>query len=132
MSSLPWWHSRAVLCGRRMLLQRQSRWRLRNVGRGSAQRSARHHSTVAFVATIKENSNEHNCMPKTPEQWLADSVPKEKKKGTLKLFLGYAPGVGKTYGMLSEAIRRHSRGEDIVAGIIETHGRKGTAELGSQ
>jgi two-component system sensor histidine kinase KdpD len=71
-------------------------------------------------------------MPKTPEQWLADSAPQEKTRGSLKLFLGYAPGVGKTYGMLSEAIRRHSRGEDIVAGIIETHGRKGTAELGAQ
>ena len=46
-----------------------------------------------------------------------------------KLFLGYAPGVGKTYGMLSEAIRRHSRGEDVVIGIIESHGRKATADL---
>jgi two-component system sensor histidine kinase KdpD len=50
----------------------------------------------------------------------------------LKLFLGYAPGVGKTYSMLSEAIRRHSRGEDIVIGLVETHGRKGIAELASQ
>ena len=45
-------------------------------------------------------------MPKTPEQWLAETKPPEKTKGTLKLFLGYAPGVGKTYSMLSEAIRR--------------------------
>ena len=42
------------------------------------------------------------------------------------------PGVGKTYSMLSEAIRRHSRGEDIVIGVVETHGRKGIAELASQ
>ena len=42
----------------------------------------------------------------------------------MKLFLGYAPGVGKTYSMLSEAIRRKSRGEDVVIGIVETHGRK--------
>ena len=55
-----------------------------------------------------------------------------KTKGVLKLFLGYAPGVGKTYGMLSEAIRRHSRGEDIVIGLVETHGRKGIAELAAQ
>jgi len=68
-------------------------------------------------------------MPKTPEQWLAEARPPEKTKGTLKLFLGYAPGVGKTYSMLSEAIRRHSRGEDVVVGIVETHGRKGIAEL---
>jgi two-component system, OmpR family, sensor histidine kinase KdpD len=66
---------------------------------------------------------------KTPEQWLAITSPQEKTKGSLKLFLGYAPGVGKTYGMLSEAIRRHSRGEDVVVGVVETHGRKGIAEL---
>jgi two-component system sensor histidine kinase KdpD len=68
-------------------------------------------------------------VPKTPEEWLAVSAPLEKTKGVLKLFLGYAPGVGKTYGMLSEAIRRHARGEDIVIGFVETHGRKGIAEL---
>ncbi len=71
-------------------------------------------------------------MPKTPEQWLAASKPSEKTKGALKLFLGYAPGVGKTFSMLSEAIRRHSRGEDVVIGVVETHGRKGIAELSSQ
>lgn len=71
-------------------------------------------------------------MPKTPEQWLAETKPPEKTKGTLKLFLGYAPGVGKTYSMLSEAIRRHSRGEDVVVGVVETHGRKGIAELAAQ
>jgi two-component system, OmpR family, sensor histidine kinase KdpD len=71
-------------------------------------------------------------MPKTPEQWLAASKPSEKTKGALKLFLGYAPGVGKTYSMLSEAIRRYSRGEDVVIGVVETHGRKGIAELSSQ
>jgi two-component system sensor histidine kinase KdpD len=68
-------------------------------------------------------------MPKTPEEWLAVSKPPEKIKGILKLFLGYAPGVGKTYSMLSEAIRRHTRGEDVVIGVVETHGRKGIAEL---
>lgn len=65
---------------------------------------------------------------KSPEQWLAEVAP-EKKEGVFKLFLGYAPGVGKTYNMLSEAIRRHSRGEDVVVGVIETHGRKPIAEL---
>jgi two-component system, OmpR family, sensor histidine kinase KdpD len=69
-------------------------------------------------------------MPKTPEQWLAEVSPApEKAKGAFKLFLGYAPGVGKTYGMLTEAIRRHSRGEDVAIGVVETHGRKGIAEL---
>jgi two-component system sensor histidine kinase KdpD len=68
-------------------------------------------------------------MPKTPEEWLALTTPPEKTKGSLKLFLGYAPGVGKTFSMLSEAIRRHTRGDDIVIGVVETHGRKGIAEL---
>lgn len=71
-------------------------------------------------------------MPKSPEQWLEQAAPPEKKAGVFKLFLGYAPGVGKTYNMLSEAIRRHKRGEDVVIGIVETHGRKGIAELASQ
>ncbi|MGA7381131.1 MAG: universal stress protein, partial [Terriglobales bacterium] len=52
--------------------------------------------------------------------------------GVFKLFLGYAPGVGKTYSMLSEAIRRHNRGEDIVIGVVESHGRKATADLAAQ
>lgn len=70
-------------------------------------------------------------MPKTPEQWLEEATP-SKRGGVFKLFLGYAPGVGKTYSMLSEAIRRHSRGEDVVIGVIESHGRKATADLALQ
>ena len=68
---------------------------------------------------------------KSPEQWLEQVAP-EKTRGTFKLFLGYAPGVGKTYNMLSEAIRRRQRGEDIVIGVVETHGRPRTAELAAQ
>src|SRR5713101_1848633 len=71
-------------------------------------------------------------MTKTPEEWLEEVSPKERTEGILKLFLGYAPGVGKTFSMLSEAIRRRSRGEDVVVGVVETHGRKGIAELASQ
>jgi len=70
-------------------------------------------------------------MSKTPEQWL-DEVAPGKREAIFKLFLGYAPGVGKTYQMLSEGIRRRSRGEDVVIGVIETHGRKPTAELASR
>src|SRR5689334_11849154 len=73
----------------------------------------------------------NNIVSKTPEQWLEQAAP-EKKAGIFKVFLGYAPGVGKTYNMLSEAIRRHKRGEDVVIGIVETHGRKGVSELLSQ
>src|SRR6266480_5843327 len=73
-----------------------------------------------------------SAMTKTPEQWLEEVSPQERTKGILKLFLGYAPGVGKTFGMLSEALRRRSRGEDVVIGFIETHGRKGIEELAEQ
>src|ERR1700759_2733893 len=68
---------------------------------------------------------------KSPEDWLLGSES-EKQRGRFKVFLGYAPGVGKTFSMLSEGIRRRSRGEDVVIGIVETHGRTGTAELAAK
>lgn len=68
---------------------------------------------------------------KSPEEWLA-STASEPKRGRLKVFLGYAPGVGKTYSMLSEGIRRRSRGEDVVIGVVEAHGRPATAELAAK
>jgi two-component system sensor histidine kinase KdpD len=71
-------------------------------------------------------------LPKKPEEWLEVASPPEKARGTFKLFLGYAPGVGKTFSMLSEALRRRSRGEDVVIGVVETHGRKGIEELLTQ
>jgi len=71
------------------------------------------------------------AMAKTPEEWLKEVSP-EKERGIFKLFLGYAPGVGKTYNMLSEALRRASRGEDVAVGVVETHGRKATAELAAK
>jgi two-component system sensor histidine kinase KdpD len=69
---------------------------------------------------------------KTPEDWLHSATEAEKKRGRFKVFLGYAPGVGKTFSMLSEGIRRKSRGEDVVIGIVETHGRVGTTEVATQ
>jgi two-component system sensor histidine kinase KdpD len=50
----------------------------------------------------------------------------ERKRGKLKLFLGYAPGVGKTYKMLEEAQALKSRGTDVVIGYFEPHGRRDT------
>ena len=80
------------------------------------------------------NPQPSNPSTKTPEEWLAKVSAESagKTRGTFKLFLGYAPGVGKTYNMLSEAIRRKARGEDIVVGVVETHGRPRTAELAAQ
>ena len=53
----------------------------------------------------------------------------KRKRGELRIYLGAAPGVGKTYAMLGEAHRRLERGTDVVAAVVETHGRKKTAEL---
>ncbi|ORI20277.1 sensor histidine kinase KdpD [Rhodococcus sp. 1168] len=50
-------------------------------------------------------------------------------RGDLRIYLGAAPGVGKTFAMLGEAHRRQERGCDVVAGVVETHGRARTAGL---
>ncbi|MDR3707360.1 MAG: universal stress protein [Capsulimonadaceae bacterium] len=67
----------------------------------------------------------------TPEELLARLQPAKPDRctGRLKLFLGFAAGVGKTYSMLSEANRRveESR-QDVVIGYVETHGRRHTVE----
>src|SRR5262249_6533946 len=49
-------------------------------------------------------------------------------RGQLRIYLGAAPGVGKTFAMLNEGRRRASRGTDVVVGFVETHGRPRTAE----
>lgn len=52
-----------------------------------------------------------------------------RKKGRLTVYLGAAPGVGKTYAMLSEGQRRKARGADVVVGFVETYGRPKTIEM---
>src|ERR1700680_389521 len=63
---------------------------------------------------------------KTPEDYLRECQAEEgasapPSKGRLKVFLGYASGVGKSFRMLDEARRRRERGEDIVVGAIQPH-----------
>jgi two-component system sensor histidine kinase KdpD len=53
----------------------------------------------------------------------------EVRRGRLTVYLGAAPGVGKTYAMLSEAKRRCERGTDVVVGYVETHGREHTTAM---
>ena len=66
----------------------------------------------------------------TPEEAL--DICNQQSHGTLKIFLGYAPGVGKTYAMLNEANRRLRYGQDIVIGYVENHGREETdQQIGS-
>jgi two-component system, OmpR family, sensor histidine kinase KdpD len=60
----------------------------------------------------------------TPEEAL--EAIKKQDRGTLKIFIGYAPGVGKTYTMLNEANRRAARGQDVVIGYVESHSREET------
>ena len=70
------------------------------------------------------------CRP-DPDQLLARVVADEAEErlGKLKVFLGAAPGVGKTYAMLSAARELRKQGVDIVAGVVETHGRRETEAL---
>lgn len=64
---------------------------------------------------------------------MPDAIPSRAEsrpqRGRLKVFLGAAPGVGKTYAMLRAAQRRRADGIDVVVGLVETHGRSETAEL---
>lgn len=64
-----------------------------------------------------------------PDALLRETQREERQKGRLKIFMGYAPGVGKTYAMLQEAHLLRSRGEDVVVGVAETHGRSETEAL---
>src|ERR1700758_266460 len=59
----------------------------------------------------------------SPERILKQVQAEESKRwgAKLKIFLGYAPGVGKSYRMLDEARRRHERGEDVVVGAVQGH-----------
>lgn len=65
-----------------------------------------------------------------PDTLLARIQEQEARtRATLRIYLGAAPGVGKTYTMLEEGHRRKERGADIVVGFVETHGRPLTAKL---
>ena len=63
----------------------------------------------------------------SPDALLA--LAKKEGRGHLKIFLGAAPGVGKTYAMLTSARTEKSGDRDVVAGLVETHGRRETEQL---
>src|SRR5476651_2570268 len=63
----------------------------------------------------------------SPEALLAEA--RRESRGKLKIFIGAAPGVGKTYAMLRAAQARRSEGVDVVAGLVETHQRSETETL---
>ncbi|HET9657112.1 MAG TPA: sensor histidine kinase KdpD [Kineosporiaceae bacterium] len=65
--------------------------------------------------------------PRDGEPVRAPTQP--RPRGRLRVYLGAAPGVGKTYAMLGEGHRRHDRGTDVVIGLVETHDRARTAGM---
>ena len=65
----------------------------------------------------------------SPEALLEAARREERRIGKLRIFVGAAPGVGKTYEMLQQARARKKDGYDVVAGVVETHGRRETEAL---
>ena len=65
----------------------------------------------------------------TPEALLEAARREESRVGRLKIFVGAAPGVGKTYEMLQSAHAKLKAGVDVVVGAVETHGRAETEAL---
>ena len=70
---------------------------------------------------------ELNRLNNRPEDFL--EMLRRAKRGRLKLYIGFAAGVGKTYRMLEEAHALKRRGVDVVLGFVETHGRADTHAL---
>src|SRR5215471_8926678 len=75
---------------------------------------------------MANGTNDQDHRP-SPEAFLAAAA--QEGRGRLKIFLGAAPGVGKTYTMLEAAQVRKREGVDVVVGVVETHGRPETDAL---
>src|SRR5579871_3708222 len=75
---------------------------------------------------MAEDRPERDARP-SPDALLRQAA--QEARGRLKIFLGAAPGVGKTYEMLETAQAKRRDGVDIVVGVVETHGRKETQAL---
>jgi two-component system sensor histidine kinase KdpD len=65
----------------------------------------------------------------SPDALLEAARRDQADVGRLRIFVGAAPGVGKTYEMLQQARARRKDGADVIAGVVETHGRKETEAL---
>jgi two-component system, OmpR family, sensor histidine kinase KdpD len=76
--------------------------------------------------TDQRRDSEHRP---SPEALLEAARREERRVGKLRIFVGAAPGVGKTYEMLQQARARKKDGYDVVIGIVETHGRRETEAL---
>ena len=71
--------------------------------------------------------NDHQEDRPKPEAFLREAA--QEGRGRLKVFLGAAPGVGKTYEMLTDGMQRRKAGVDVIVGVVETHGRAETEAL---
>jgi two-component system sensor histidine kinase KdpD len=76
----------------------------------------------------KQHHRDHDQRP-SPDALLEAARREESPAGRLKIFVGAAPGVGKTYEMLQSGRAKFKDGVDVVVGVVETHGRKETAAL---
>src|SRR5450432_2351972 len=84
------------------------------------------------AGSMSESTNTDNTISLAPPQRLAQDfleLVQRSKRGRLKLYVGFAAGVGKTYRMLEEAHALQKRGVDVVAAFVETHGRAETQAL---
>ena len=77
---------------------------------------------------MSEQKGDRSQRP-SPDALLAAARREDRRVGRLRIFVGAAPGVGKTYEMLLTARARIKDGYDVVAGVVETHGRKETEAL---
>src|ERR1700733_6542606 len=78
------------------------------------------------MADQRRDSEHHRP---SPEALLEQARREERRIGKLRIFVGAAPGVGKTYEMLQQAHRLKKDGYDVVVGVVETHGRRETEAL---
>jgi len=65
----------------------------------------------------------------TQQTYWTPTLARDAKRAALRVYLGAAPGVGKTYAMLSEGQRRRGRGTDVLIGLVQTYGRPKTTEM---
>jgi len=78
--------------------------------------------------SIEALSGRDVLQPETAAEWTQEEA-RRRKSAPLRMYLGAAPGVGKTYAMLSEGHRRNDRGTDVVVGFVATYGRKQTIAM---
>ena len=79
--------------------------------------------------STRSNPGTDDTTRQNPEVFL--DMIRGQHRGRLKIYLGFAAGVGKTYQMLQEGNRLHRQGVDVVVGLVETHGRAETiAQVG--